>query len=125
MWKKYNANPESKRGNDCTVRAISVAMRKTWEEVYLKLCLTGFKLCDMPSSNLVWGTYLTNEGYTRHMIPNTCPCCYTVKRFAEDHPNGTYILALNGHVVAVIDGNYIDTWDSGNEEALYFWKKGD
>ena len=47
----------------------------------------------------------------------------TVSDFAEDHPKGTYILALSGHVVCVKDGDYIDTWDSGNEIPLYYWQQ--
>ena len=49
--------------------------------------------------------------------------CYTVKLFTEEHPHGTYILALSGHVVAVQDGNYFDAWDSGDEIPLYVWKE--
>ena len=63
------------------------------------------------------------QGYSRFVIPNTCPYCYTVKQFCKDHPYGKYLLALDGHVVAVIDGDYYDTWDSGNEVPIYFWKK--
>lgn len=78
---------------------------------------------DMPSSNAVWGEYLKRNGFTRHIIPDTCPSCYTVGAFCEDHPYGAYMLATGTHVVAVIDGNYIDTWDSGNEIPIYYWKK--
>lgn len=124
MFREYNANPMSRRGDDCTVRAISKIMRKPWEEVYLDLCVEGLLSCDMPSSNHVWGDYLTKNGFRRHIIPNTCPRCYTIKDFTHDHPAGDYILALHGHVVAVSDGDYFDTWDSGDEVPLYYWKKG-
>lgn len=66
---------------------------------------------------------LEKQGYSRFVIPNTCPYCYTVKQFCKDHPYGKYLLALDGHVVAVIDGDYYDIWDSGNEVHIYFWKK--
>ena len=45
-------------------------------------------------------------------------------QFAEEHPSGTYILALSGHVVCVQNGEWFDTWDSGNEIPLYYWQKG-
>jgi len=35
----------------------------------------------------------------------------------------THILALSGHVVCVMDGDYYDTWDSGGEVPLYYWRK--
>lgn len=123
MYKRYNANPIQNRGADCTVRAISTVLNKSWEDTYMDICDCGLKLYDMPSANNVWGAYLTDRGYTRHIIPNTCPHCYTVRQFAKEHPRGKYILALHGHVVACIDGDYYDSWDSGDEVPIYYWKK--
>jgi len=48
----------------------------------------------------------------------------TVREFSRKYRHGTYLLALAAHVVAVIDGDIIDTWNSGNEIVLYFWKRG-
>ena len=78
---------------------------------------------ELPSQNNVWGAYLRNIGYTRHIIPDTCPDCYTVRNFSKDHPQGRYILGTGSHVVAVIDGNYYDTWDSGDEIPIYYFEK--
>lgn len=125
MYKKLNVNPVCRRGDDCTVRAIATVLDRPWEKVYIDLCIYGLKEYDMPSSNHVWGAYLLDNGYTRHIVPNTCPLCYTVKQFAEEHPKGRFILALHGHVVAVIDGEYIDSWDSGEEIPIYYWQKGE
>lgn len=125
MYRNYNANPMLRRGDDCTVRAISTVLNKTWDEVYCSLCEYGRYEYDMPTSNHVWGKYLTDEGYTRHIVPNSCPHCYTVRDFASDHKNGKYILALHGHVVACMNGDYFDSWDSGDEVVIYYWKKGE
>ena len=80
-------------------------------------------MCDMPSSNAVWGEYLKRNGFTKHVIPDSCPQCYTVQDFCEDNPNGTFVLATGSHVIAVIDGDYLDSWDSGNEIPVYLWRK--
>lgn len=120
MYIEYNANPKARRGDDCTVRAISKILNKSWEEVYLDLCVYGLKYYDMPTSNYVWGMYLKDQGYTRKIVPNDCHC-YTVADFAKDHPSGRYILALHGHVVACIDGDYYDSWNSGDEIPLYYF----
>jgi hypothetical protein len=61
----------------------------------------------------------------RESIPSECPDCYSVSQFCDDHPVGKFIVALNGHVLAVEDGNYYDTWDSGDETPIYFWRKGE
>lgn len=122
-YKYYNPNPQAARVGDCTIRAISKALDQRWEETYMSLVLQGFLQADMPSANSVWGSYLKKKGFKRQMIPDQCPDCYTVQEFAQDHPDGTYILALNGHVVAIKDGDYYDTWDSGQEVPVYYWQK--
>jgi len=121
MFKLYNANPVAKRAGDCTVRAISKVMGKSWDEVYIGLCTYGLKLYDMPSSNAVWGEYLKDNGYTKHIV--NCPGCYTVEDFTNEHRQGSYLLALSGHVVASVDGDFYDTWNSGSEIVIYYWRK--
>jgi hypothetical protein len=77
----------------------------------------------MPHANVVWGEYLYKQGFRKGAIPDTCPNCYTVRAFCADNPIGTFLLATGSHVIAVIDGNYYDTWDSGNEVPIYYWRK--
>lgn len=120
---KYNPNPLGASVGDCTVRAISLARGLSWEEAYTDLCETGFKMADMPSSNNVWGAYLINKGYRYSVIPDRCPFCYTVKDFCRDHPDGVFILGTGTHAVTVIDGDYIDAWDSGDKVPLFCYTK--
>ena len=120
---KFNPNPDGKSVGDCVIRAISKATGKSWEDVYTGVCLTGYSMCDMPSANCVWGAYLRNNRFMREIVPNECPECYSVSDFAREHPRGTYILALNGHVVCVHDGDWYDSWDSGDKIPMYYWKK--
>ena len=119
----YNPNPQNKLVGDCVIRAVGKLTNKEWEDAYMAIVLQGFKMHDMPSANHVWGQYLLEHDYSRNMIPNTCPECYTIKDFCEDHPDGKYMLATGTHVVAVENGDYYDTWDSGNEIPIYYFKK--
>lgn len=123
MYIYYNLNPIGLDTGDCVIRGISLLMNQSWGWTYFMVCLQGFLLYMMPATNEVWSHYLYNTGYRRRAIKNTCPDCYTVRDFCHDFPYGRYLLALNGHVVAVIDGSYFDTWDSGNETVLYYWRK--
>lgn len=125
MYREYNPNPAGKRVGDCTVRAISKALGQEWEQTYTALALQGFLLCDMPSANHVWGAYLRSKGFRRSILPDDCPDCYTVRDFCADNPRGSFILALSGHVVAVENGFYFDSWDSGREVPLYYWYRKD
>lgn len=123
MWIQFNPNPNGSRVGDCVIRAICKLTGKTWEEVYAGVAVEGFLFGDMPSSNSVWGSYLKRLGYRREVVPDTCPACYTVKQFCADHPTGSFLLSLSGHAVTVEDGNYYDTWDSGDEIPIYYWTK--
>lgn len=123
MFINANVNPASNIVGDCVVRAIAFATNQDWDSVYLWLCLQGYVMKDMPNSNNVWGVYLRTRGFERHIIPNTCPDCYTVRDFCHDNPTGAFVLATGSHVIAVVNGDYYDTWDSGDEVPIYFWSK--
>lgn len=123
MYKELNLNPLKKRTDDCVIRAIAKILNKKWEEIYADLCIEGLKFYDMPSANHVWGSYLKKKGFSRHIIPDTCPNCYTVEDFAIEHPQGKYILALHGHVVPVINGIIYDSFNSSEGIPLYYWER--
>lgn len=120
---QYNPNPSRNRVGDCTVRAITKAMNSTWEQIYAGLTAYGFMYRDMPSANSVWGKYLRQNGFKRYLVDDMDKDLYTVEDFCIDHPDGTYILAIEGHVVCVQDGHYYDSWDSGEEIPIYYWTK--
>lgn len=123
MYIYFNPNPYRNLVGDCVVRAISKATGQTWEDSYLDIVMQGYMMKDMPSSNDVWDAYLIKKGYKRKILPNTCPDCYTIRDFCEEHPKGKYILATGSHVIAVENGNYYDTWDSGDETVVYYYEK--
>lgn len=76
----------------------------------------------MPSADAVWGHYLQMQGFKPFLLPSNCPRCMTVREFANKFSSGTYIIGTGSHAVAVIDGDYYDSWDSGDEIPSYFWK---
>lgn len=120
----YNPNPLKISVGDCTIRAISKALNISWDETYLALANLGFEMYDMPSANRVWGHFLRINGFKKYQLPDTCPVCYTIKDFCYDFPNGIYIVGTGEHVVCVINGSYFDSWDSGNEIPIYYFKRG-
>lgn len=122
MYIYYNPNPRGHNVGDCTVRAISKVLEQTWEETYAGISSMGYYLCDMPSANHVWGAYLRKNGYERVIVDDHGRDDYTVNDFCKEHPKGKYVLAISGHVVCVINGDYYDSWDSGNEIPLYKWR---
>ena len=119
----YNPNPQGLSVGDCTIRAISCALNLSWKRTYLHLALQGFLMYDMPSANRVWGQFLKTKGFIKYQIPDTCPECYTIRDFCFDHPQGIYVVGTGEHVVCVINGDYYDSWDSGNEIPIYYFQR--
>lgn len=119
----YNPNPKGIRVGDCAVRAVSKAIGRDWTDTYIELCSEGLIFRDMPNSNYVWGMLLKKYGFEEKNLPSVCPNCTTVREFAKTHKNGRYVLACQNHVVCVINGDYYDSFDSGDETVLYFYEK--
>ena len=125
MWIEYNPNPTGRKVEDCAIRAVAKAIDTDWESAYAEIVAAGFLMGDMPHSNSVIGAVLRKHGYSRYAIPDTCPDCYTAEDFAEDHPNGTYVLFFTRHVATLKDGAVYDSWDSTREVPQYYWHKED
>lgn len=119
----YNPNPDGHDTGDCVIRGLCLLLDSEWEKIYMDLTLKGLQMSMWGDTNAVWESYLREKGYKREAIPNTCPDCYTIAAFAADHPEGKYLVATGTHVVAVCDGNYYDSWDSGHLIPSYYYFK--
>lgn len=122
MWIRSNPNPGHQEVPDCVVRAISLALNRRWLDVYDDLCALGRHVYNMPNSDSVWGRYLYENGFKPFLLPQSCPRCVTIEAFTWYFPRGIYIIGTGSHAVAVIDGDYYDSWDCGNEVPTFFWK---
>lgn len=124
MYRHYNENP---RGNfhagDCVIRAISIVTGDTWEKIYAELCAEGYSAGDWGNSNGVWDAYLRRNGFTRYICPNDCPYCYSLADFAQEHPTSSYLVATGNHLVALVDGDWWDSWDSAGVTPIYYYTK--
>ena len=123
VWEMYNPSPVGRQVGDCAVRAVAKAIGTDWGKAYAELTLMGFKMGDMPSANSVINAVLKQYGFRRQVVPNTCPDCYSIGDFADDHPNGTYVVATGNHVVTIEDGTIFDSWNSSNEVVLFYWEE--
>lgn len=123
--KQYNPNPAGRNVGDCAIRAVAKALDLDWETAYVLISMAGYQMNDMPSSNSVWGAVLRKNGFYRHVLPSTCPDCYTVGDFADEHPHGVYVVGTGNHVVTIVDGTAFDSWDSRREIVSYFWSENE
>jgi hypothetical protein len=122
-FKYYNPNKKNKSAGDCVIRMLTVVTKKSWEECYWMVCDEGEKFGDMPSANYVWMNILYNLGFKRKIVPDTCPACYSINDFCKDHPEGLFVVGTGSHVVAIENGKFLDSWNSGREVIIFYFEK--
>lgn len=126
-YKYYQPNKKDLKDEygDCVIRSFTKVTGKEWETVFDELVPIARELQCMPNSKASYTRYLTENGFTYHGISNAKGTKRpTVDRFAKDHPTGVYVLVVANHLVAVVDGIYYDTWDSGHKSLYGYWEKG-
>lgn len=139
----HNANPKNKITTDCVIRALSVGMEKPYEDVVMEMakfqCETGF---DMSSTEGI-DRYLKKNGWTRCKQPKKDDGKkYTGKEFCMTLSHPIYSEELNlctapfnwhrviadcggHHIVAIVEGQIWDTWNSTSGSIGIVWVKQD
>ena len=125
-YKEYNANFKNKKTTDCVVRAISVALNKSWEDTFKELSAYTLETGYMWNDNGACGfkKFLKLKGYDKQKMPrrkdNTR---YTVKEFIEElaNKNSIYIISVAGHLTVVKNLTLIDIWDCSNKSVGNYW----
>lgn len=125
-YKYYQPNkndPGCKYG-DCVIRAFAKALGMDWLQVFDELVWVARGYQCMPNNKTCFEEYLKGKGFTYQGISNKKGTKRpTVESFAREHKDGTYVLIVANHVVAVVDGIYYDTFDCGHKCLYGFWKK--
>lgn len=122
-WILYNPNPTTDKANDCSIRAYCAAEDLEWDDAYDTACQYGKSNNLMPNDNANCKNILEAEyGYTFVKLSKE-EKGITVKEFAIKHSEGTYVLSVPSHLVTVINGEYYDTWDSGDKKVKAYYKK--
>lgn len=119
MWKFCNPNPCHVLVGDCVIRACTISLDSEWRKVHSDLSFLSRARCNMPSANVVWGEYLESRGLI-YRVPGFPQ---TIQQFCREHPTGCYTIGTGGHAVTVIDGDWYDVWDSGDERVLYYFER--
>jgi len=103
---------------DCTIRALTKAFGVTWLEAFdmvIPFCrreqVSNVFDCDIEKRKEIMNElgfdYVGVSNKRGHRRP-------TVREFAKAHETGVYICNVARHEVTVVDGQYFDTWDSGD-----------
>ena len=123
MYVFYQPNPQLKRTDDCVIRALTKALDVDWETASIYAIVQQIRDADIYTKNYVWGNLLIRNGFSKHHLPDKCPDCYTIKDFCNDNREGMYIVGTGDHVVTVINGEYYDSFDSGDMVPIIYYRK--
>lgn len=115
-YKFYNANILGEFHNDCTVRAISLAEGKTWDETYSELSTIAQR------NGIVFDDVNFIEPFLDSRYERQCYKQKYVGEFVEEHPEGIYLITMNGHITCCKDGIIHDTFDCRNRIMWCAWK---
>lgn len=121
VWKYYNPNPEGRRTDDCSIRALTKALGVDWDTAFAMVVAEAFEVKSILATDATWGNVLAKNGFRRYAVPNTCPLCYTAEDFALDHPKGVYTLGFGGHTATIRDGILYDSFDSSQSIPQFYW----
>lgn len=123
--------------NDCSVRAVAIALGKPYPEVHAAFkangredrhgtftCITRAVLCQS-GANVV---ELSLPLHTYSPVDNGWQVKYrrtggwTVASFVRSHKRGRYIVRVNGHMFAVLDGVVYDHAGGSRRQVLEVWE---
>ena len=138
-YKYYNANTRNNDVGDCVKRAISLALGRDYDEVSAELNKLKRELhVDAFNLPYVYSRYLRKFNIVPKSLNPTAENAVTESEFAAAHPSGTYILEVgkakltsyskfkqyppSDHLVAVIDGDIYDSWDSSDDVVHVVYK---
>ena len=115
MWKYYNANARGNNVNDCVVRAISKAEGKSWNQTYRELSeIAQYEGILLDDVNFV-------ENYLDKRYKRACHYSKTVGEFLEEHPRGTFLVTMQGHITVIVNGVLYDTFDCRDRRMWCAW----
>lgn len=115
MWKYYNANVLGNNVNDCVVRSISVVTNRSWDKVYEELSDIAQK------EGILLDDVDFVEKYLDKRYKRQCHYAKTVGEFAEENPYGKYLVTMQGHITAIINGIIYDTFDCSHSRMWCAW----
>ena len=109
---------------DCVTRAIAIATKKDYKEVYNYLAteqkkLTGVKSARNGVSKIVYHKYLIENGFEWIPTMKRGQGC-KVHLHKDELPSGTLVIRLSRHLTCMIDGVIYDTYNPQRGSRVVF-----
>ena len=114
-YRFFNANAVGRFSNDCTVRALSCATGKSWDEVYEKMsALAQYQGTMMDDRDFIRG-YLDLK-YERVPYMEA-----SVGKVAEEYCDYIMLITMEGHITCAKYGIIYDSFDCRSRKAENAW----
>lgn len=123
-YRYYNNNPNKYKTGDCVVRAISVALDKSWEEVVRDLTEYTLKYKYFLNCQELYEIYLKDNKWKKHKAPH--------KKNGGEYLLGEWLKKFKGEAVVTIEDNHLtyvnnqivyDIWNCTDSTVGEFWTK--
>lgn len=129
----YNANPKNKDTKDCTYRALSLFLDKSWDDIasldaefYLEhgMWLYTTEYTDNCFESSV-GLFL--KRFSCPELDLTSKGIFTIRDFINKaaESDKTYLIYTGNHMTVVKEGLVRDTWDSSDSGIVAIFEKRD
>lgn len=123
-YRYYNANPLGKFTDDCVIRALSIALDKTWDTVFLELNQLAFEKKIVFGDERVYSIYLANNGWFKQKQPtHDNGKKYKICEFLESFHGTAVIHAGNCHMSFVSEGHLYDIFNCEDRIIGCYWVK--
>lgn len=118
----YNNNPNKYKTSDCVVRAISVALDKSWENILSDLTLYALKYKYFINCQELYEIYLKDNGWKKNKYPH--------KRNGNKYLLGEWLKSFGKEAIVTIDEDHLtyvnnhivyDIWNCTDNEVGVFW----
>jgi len=118
--KETKFKSKKKRG-DCVVRALTIALKKPYKEIFNSLCDLAKETGFFPNDDETFDLYLKQNGWIKNKPQRINGHLKTLERFNSE--GVTAIVKVRSHLVCVSDGKIYDTWDCKFYCANSYWTK--
>ena len=125
-FRYYNNNPNKYKTSDCVIRAISVALDKSWDDVLKDLTSYALKYKYFINCQELYEIYLQDNKWEKHKSPQ--------KDNGDAYLLGDWLKQFNGQAIVTIDDDHLtyvsenivyDIWDCTDNEVGVFWTQNE
>ena len=120
VWKKLNVNPSGRTTSDDAIRALSVALDKSWKDIYVLIAKYGLSQQLSMTDKRVIQSVLRILGYKQIRLERQCNVEQFIKLYVKR--NKTYILQIGSNFTVVKNEALIDSYDARKKMVSSYWK---